>query len=138
MIAYEDFVAAFPEFGVASTYTPEKVTLWIDDGYLAFDPSVFGARLDLLVMLYVAHNLTLDGQNMRAGAQIGATSGPIASKSIGGVSVSYDVGATITQNAGIYNGTSYGQRLVTMVQGMARGGFYRLPKTKIGYVRGVF
>jgi hypothetical protein len=34
--------------------------------------------------------------------------GPIASKSVGGVSISYDVGAVTIENAGHWNGSQYG------------------------------
>ena len=69
---------------------------------------------DLATELFVAHNLVLEKQAddaAKRGATPGVSKGPIASMSVGGVSVSYDDAAGLEEGAGHWNLTTYGTRL---------------------------
>jgi hypothetical protein len=133
MIVYDSFVAAFPEFGsnTSSTLQSAQVTVgqvnfWIPQAYAQLNTWRFGAQLDLAAMLFVAHNLVLSLRENKANAtgQIpGAVQGPIASKSIDKLSISYS-GATNLEGAGMWNATTYGQRLFKMMKAYGSGPLY--------------
>lgn len=126
-IAYPDFVGAFPEFSNATKYPAAGINFWITQAYAQLNAQRFGAALDLAAMLFVAHNTVLGARDAATAAASGVTgqaTGPLASKSVGGASASYDVGAVSTAGAGIYNSTSYGQRLYYMIQQYCSGPVY--------------
>jgi hypothetical protein len=127
-VAYQDFVTAFPEFSNQTTYPQGTVEFWIGQAYLQLSPTAFGTSLDLAVMLFTAHNIVLAAQSARAGASggvAGSSSGIVASKAVADVSVSYDTTLTAVAGAGIWNATSYGQRLFMMLRAFASGPYYR-------------
>lgn len=126
------FVAVFPEFKDASVYPDAAVNFWINQAGAAFSDGRMGAQTDQATMLFVAHNLTLGVVGAKGG---GASSfAPVSSKSVGPVSKSYDTSAVTRANAGIYNGTPYGQRLWALLSGMVAGGFYR-PSARAAQIR---
>ena len=121
------FLSVFPEFKRLATETPAAAQFWITQagGQLALGR--LGANADLAVYLYTAHNLVLNAQDVadtENGALPGDTLGPTASKSVDGLSISYDSGSISMAGAGAYNATSYGQRLWKMLQAASLGGFY--------------
>lgn len=126
-IAPSGFVVAFPEFGNA-TYPTPTVQFWLTQGYQDLNASRFGQDIDLAVMLFAAHNLVLGARNAAAAATpsgiVGQASGPLSSKSVGGVSASFDTGAVATEGAAIYNSTSYGQRLWSLMMQFGSGPRY--------------
>lgn len=128
MIQYSDLIAAFPEFSNSTTYPQTQVDFWLPQAYNQLNACRFdAATLDLAAMLFVAHNITLSAQAAQAansGAIVGKTVAPQSSKSVGGVSVSYDVGAVTVEGAGPYNATSYGQRLYKLMQAYSAGPLY--------------
>ncbi len=72
--------------------------------------------LDLGTELFVAHNLTLDGQRAKP------LSGLVTGKTVGSASVSYD-GASVTLNgAGPWNATGYGARFWQLAYMIGAGG----------------
>ena len=60
----------------------------------------------------------------------GDSLGPVSSKSVGGVSISYDSGSISIAGAGAWNATSYGQRLYKLLQSAAMGGRYRSARSR--------
>ncbi len=81
-------------------------------------------------MLFAAHNTVLGAQAAavaNVGGIVGQTSGPLASKTVGPVSASYDVNAVTSENAGILNATQYGQRLWKMMLTFGSGPMYVPP-----------
>src|ERR1700675_3367032 len=113
MINYDCFVSMFPELANPTQYPETGISLWLTEGYNELDACRFGTHLDMAVMLFAAHNTVLGAQNAaaaNAGGIVGAASGPLASKTVGPVSASYDVEAVTSEGAGVYNSTSYGQR----------------------------
>lgn len=125
-ITYLSFVALFPEFNDSSAYNQATINAWIEQAYANLNPRGLRAQLDLAAGLYVAHNVVLGKRETLAanGNQIvGETRGPVVAKSIGKVSVSYAPTASI-DGAGIYNATSYGQRLWALLVAAASGPKY--------------
>jgi hypothetical protein len=153
----ETFRMVFPEF--EGKVSDEQILYWF--GAAGFDqpggdpsalvavcgPAAYGAanrlgkNLDLAVMLFAAHNLALGEVNARAasrGKTFGAAPAPMTSKGAAGLSASYDTALTSTSGAGIYNATSYGQRLWKLLESAAMGGFYVAPPPRrnvFGYGR---
>ncbi len=126
-VAYQDFITAFPEFSNTTTFPQATVEFWIGQAYLQLNPAVLGTSMDLAVMLFTAHNVVLAAQSARAstgGGIGGASGGVVSSKSVADVSVSYDTTLTAIDGAGIWNATSYGQRLFMMLKAFA-GPVYR-------------
>ena len=118
--------AAFPEFASADTYPDLLAVYWLGMGNLQLSAARFGSSLSLAIRLYAAHNLVLAAQaakQVAAGAAVGS-GGILSSKSIDGVSASYDTSLTAFQNAGVYNATSYGQRLYGMLRAAGTGPRY--------------
>lgn len=101
----------FPVF-TSGSYYPEaaiaRYITWSQD----IDPNRWKNDLTLGQELFVAHMLTLDrqAQLQGKGGRPNLAVGPTASRSVNGVSVSYDVSAVSSTDAGFWNSTPYGQR----------------------------
>lgn len=133
---YATFVAAFPEFSNATTYPQAGVNFWIAQGYIQLNARRFGTSLDLAVMLFTAHNVVLGAQAAATATGtgiVGSASGPLQSKSVGPVSASYDASIVATEGAGIYNATSYGQRLLQLIRAYCGGPVYVPARRRFGY-----
>lgn len=130
MADYNTFIAVFPEFATMAAASPTAVNYWLSQAPLRLAVGRLGANFDLASMLFVAHNIVLSAKETAIatkGAIPGGTLGPISSKSVGGASVSYDVGMAAIAGAGEWNATSYGQRLYTLIKAASMGGIYRAP-----------
>lgn len=127
-VTYASFVTAFPEFGNTTTFPQGQVEAWIGQAGTLLNPTRFRASADLVTMLFVAHSLALGAAEARAAAQGGVPGQPrgvMSSKSVDGVSVSYDTSLGTIEGAGVYNLTGYGRRLWALIRAFGRGGFYR-------------
>lgn len=125
-LTYWSFVGLFPEFSDQFAYTQGTIDAWIAQAYANLNPRGLRAQLDLAAGLYVAHNVVLGKRETLAsgnGQIAGEVRGPVVSKSIGKVSVGYATTGSI-DGAGIYNATSYGQRLWALLQAAASGPKY--------------
>ena len=132
MADYSLFVTVFPEFSSAST---PAISFWLAQAPLQLNSRMFGANFDLASMLFVAHNLALGLQEEKTaskGGTPGDALGPVSSKSVGGVSISYDAAGIAIPGAGAWNATSYGQRLYKMMQAAACGGIVRASRQSLG------
>lgn len=109
------FKVRFPEF---DTVADDRIQLFLDDAALVMDAGVWGDVYDLGQSYLAAHYLAL--ANKSAGGSSGSVSGPIASRSVDGVSVSYagSPSASTSANAGYYSTTSYGQRYMTLLKNL--------------------
>jgi hypothetical protein len=81
----------------------------------------WGDYYEMGVYLFVAHHLTLFG-GRRRGAGGKSTSGLISSKSVGGVSASYDTTSTGMDGAGQWNATNFGKRWMELAELVGMGG----------------
>lgn len=127
MITYASFIAAFPEFTNSTTYPESQIDFWIPQAYMQLNARRFGAALDLAASLFVAHNVVLSARQVKSaagGAIVGQPGAPMNNKAVGPVSAGYDTGVASIEGAGVYNTTSYGQRLYKMMQQYCSGPLY--------------
>lgn len=114
-----DFRTQFPEFGDSSVYPDAQITFWASIAEQMVVQTIWGDMYEFGVKLYVAHEMTLAVQNFKAssiGGMPGTTGGVPASKSVGGVSVSYDSANTSEKDAGFWNLTNYGKQFYRLVK----------------------
>jgi hypothetical protein len=107
-----DFKERFPEFDSVSD---TRVQLFLDDAALELDEGRWGDLYDKGLSYLTAHLLYI-GEQSSAGA--GEGSGPLTSKSVGDVSLSFGANLAADTDAASFNATSYGQeyyRLMMMV-----------------------
>lgn len=113
-LSVETFRAAFPAFSDPTLYPSEQIDFWINQALI--NPPInrwrIGQFYDQAILFWIAHNLTLERYvaNMSIAGQPAMGVGVPASKSVNGVSLSYDTGISADPQAGPYNLTIYGQR----------------------------
>lgn len=120
------FRTDFPAFANTTKFPDPAVNFWITVAGNMLSPDQWGAMLDPGTELFVAHNLALDAQEnaaAAAGGVPGADAGSIASKSVGGVSKSYDTSSSAIDGGGDFNLTAYGKRYLSLAQMFGAGGF---------------
>lgn len=112
----------FPEFSA----TPDgRVSFWLGIAPKLLNAERWDELLDHGIELFVAHHLAIDNANQRAaqnGGGVGQNSGPVASKTVDKVSVSYDTGAATLEGAGHWNLTTYGTQFYALFRMMGAGG----------------
>lgn len=117
------FLVVFPEFANNES-AQVGASFWLTQAQNQLALNMLGANADLACYLFMAHNMVLNAQDAsdaQNGSLPGDTLGPIASKSAGGLSVSYDDGSITVDGAGDWNATSYGQRLATLIKRASKG-----------------
>lgn len=123
-ITVAQFRIDYPEFTDTVTYPNSGVTYWLTLAYQLLNPDRWGAQIDTAAELFVAHNLALEARAQAEatnGVIPGTTTGPISSKSVDKVSVSFDVGSGIQPDAGHWNLTVYGTRFIRLVRMFGAG-----------------
>jgi Protein of unknown function (DUF4054) len=114
----------FPAFADVVAYPDPQIQFWIDLAAYLHDPGRWGELLDYGVQLFVAHNLTLEISNTRAG-QVGAVpgqvTGAVTSGSVDKVSYSRDPGAAMDPASGHWNLSTYGLRYVRLIRMVGAG-----------------
>lgn len=103
------FQARFPEFASVSN---ARVQLFIDAATPYFDVARWGETLDEGMAYRVAHELKMS--DATAAGKVAGVSGLAASKSVGGVSVSYAAASGLKHTDVYWMGTSYGQRYLQL------------------------
>lgn len=141
MVSKEKFKSDLPEFTDAVKFPAGVIDYWLQIAGLMLNTKRWGASAadpwpaqnlaqpkltiyDFGCEQFVAHNLALEAKGIAmaaAGGIPGFGVGVISSKSIDGVSVSYDVKAGIEQNAGHWGMTVYGNRFLRMLRQMGTG-----------------
>jgi hypothetical protein len=125
MFTVPAFRQLFPEFTDLGVYPDLVVTAYATLALARLDPCRWDSLLDYGTSLYVAHYLALGRQRVsaaRKGKVPGLSTGPASSKSVGPVSVSFDLSLTTIQGAGQWNQTSYGIELYQLMGQMGAGG----------------
>lgn len=121
------FISIFPEFGDETVFTPTAYAFWEAEAERELPLSRFGSSLPLAIMLWVAHQLALSARSAQAyasGAAPGGSVSAVASKSVDGVSVSFDTSDSSLEGAGEWNATSYGQRFYRLLKSFGTGPLY--------------
>lgn len=118
------FRANYPEFADQTAYPDSGVAYWIRVAGLLLNACRWQDMLDVATELFVAHNLVLERQAQKSaagGAVPGASSGAIASKTVGPVTQAYDTSAGINPDAGHWNLTTFGTRFYGLMQMFGAG-----------------
>ena len=113
------FRADFPEFVDAVRFPSSAIIFWSDLGEQLISADRFGGMYTKATELFTAHNIVLAAGNVTAstsGGLPGSSSGPVSSKSVGSVSVSYDTSSVMLPNAGHWNQTTYGRQYIQLVR----------------------
>jgi hypothetical protein len=118
------FRSDFPEFANA---TDAQINLWLTVATALVDPARWDELTDIGVELVTAHHLAIALRNARAGAAggagAGAVGGPVASKAVDKVSVSYNTSATQFEGEAFWNMTTYGIQYLQLARMFGAGGF---------------
>ena len=119
------FRAAFPEFKNTETYPDAQITFWAALAEQQLPQSLWKTIWPQACNLYVAHELVIAQQNLRAtnaGGTPGTSSGGQAtSKTVGSATVQYDAMSTTEKDAGYWNLTSYGKQLYRFIKMFGAG-----------------
>src|SRR6185312_2813930 len=120
-VTVASFEADFNEF---ADYSVNKISFWLAAAQNFINPDEWGDLTDLGVELVVAHNIAIDKRNaIEASSGVpGSAVGPIASKAVGPVSASYDIGAGTVPDGGNWNLTNYGTRYLELRSLLGVGG----------------
>lgn len=121
----DEFRARLPEFTSLVIYSDDAVTFWLGLAEQNVSAERWGQNYELGILYYTAHHLVLEARNgasATTGAAPGGVTGPIASKSVGSVAVSYASSTVTKEGDGAWNLTSYGVRYRQLVRIAGMGG----------------
>ena len=124
MITAAQLRADYPEFNSSTTYPNSTISYYLNLAYIMLDPGRWSTLLDTGAELFVAHNLVLEARAQAEsanGSLPGREVGVLSSKSVGGVSISYDTASGVEKDAGHWNLTIYGTRLKRLINVLGAG-----------------
>jgi len=142
-VTLTQFQGDYPEFSNATLYSASMISGYLAEANAALNPNRWQNFWVRGVELYVAHHLTLRGRQVKvalAGGVPGEATGITASKSVGGVSKSYDTASASEPDAGYWNGTIYGIEFWNLLQVVGMGGQQvsgAIPPGPLGWPLGV-
>lgn len=119
-----DFRGTFPAFKDATKFPAPQVSFYLTMGYKLHNADRWGDCLDFGVMLWAAHNMTLDYESQRmiaAGQNPGTVRGAVTSMSADGVSWARDASSAMNPAAGHWNLSQYGLRWLNLMSLMGAG-----------------
>lgn len=133
------FRTDFSEFGDTTLFPDSSINYWLQVAGLLLNTQRFGQPAasvssptprnpntvnDIATELFVAHNIALEArasQESANGGVPGAMTGPISSKAVDKVSVSYDTAAGLDPDGGHWNLTIYGVRFLELMKMFGMG-----------------
>lgn len=115
------FRTTFPEFGNTVTYPNAMVEFWAGLAEVQVRSCIWKPESvrQKGISLYVAHEITIAAQNVKAGniGGVPGISGGIANnKTVGSVTVGYDSSSTSEKDAGWWNLTNYGMQFIRLAR----------------------
>jgi hypothetical protein len=113
-ITADQFRTLFPEFTNPAQYPDATIDLWVS--LCPIDPCLWGSYYNLGQGYWAAHELKKFGSVPGTGGAGAMDSGPISSKSVGPVSVSFDPNIGTEDGAGSYNYTVYGRQFYHLMK----------------------
>lgn len=125
MFSVATFRDDYPEFDDGERYPDRLINRWLSVGQRLLSASAWGDLLDHGLGLYIAHHISIQGQNIldaAFGGQPGQNKGPVASKTVDKDSVTFDTSAASIDGAGNWNATTYGVQFYQLVQLVGAGG----------------
>jgi len=124
MATVADFRGAFPAFNDAAKFPDLQIQFYLTLGVKLHNVDRWGDLLDFGVMLWTAHNVSLDYES-RKQAQVGQSPGTIRGAVTGmsadGVSWQRDASGAMNPGAGHWNLTQYGVRWRDLAMMMGAG-----------------
>jgi hypothetical protein len=124
-ITVDQFRRDFQEFSNVTKIPDATIQFNLDMAYLFLTERWDSAIVDKGAELFTAHQLVLSMRNMRTVAINGipGQTGIITSKSVGGVSLSYDTAHAFMADWGYWNLSDYGTRFAFLANMVGMGGF---------------
>lgn len=113
------FRTDFPEFADTARYSDGMVSFWLTYALAMLNADRWGSMLDHGVKLMLAHQCVLAAKNGKAPGGIVA---PQTAKAVDKVSVAYDTASVQLENAGHWNGSTYGIQFLQLARMMGAGG----------------
>ena len=113
------FRVDFPEFANTTNYPNAQITFWASVAEKMVIEDIWDDMYEAGVNLYVAHELVLARQNAMIAANGGLPgqgSGIAANKTVGSVTVGYELTHNSEKNAGWWNLTNYGKQFYRLTQ----------------------
>jgi hypothetical protein len=113
------FREAFPEFADIAKYPDAMISFWASLAEAQVNPKRWKNQTLTGIQLYVAHEITVASQNLRAGSiggTPGASAGPVNSKTVGSVTASYDTAQIAERDGGYWNLTNYGRQFLRLAR----------------------
>jgi len=106
----------FPEFEDDTAFTDGRIQTWITKGEAELSEGEWGGMYNEAMLVYVAHYLSWSTMIANSGGSVGSV-GPIASKSVGDVSISFASVSSANASAGesFWLSTPYGQEYWRLV-----------------------
>lgn len=123
-VTVESFRAEYPEFSDAAAYPTPSLQASIVLAGKMMDAARWGDLLDHGTSLIVAHRAVRQRRasvDARFGKVPGMASGPVASKGVDKVNMSFDTGAVNEEGAGHWNLTTYGQEYIRLARMIGAG-----------------
>jgi hypothetical protein len=110
----DQFRQLYPAFSDPKIYTDEQIAFWINQATVnpPIDPYRWGQFYNLGIMLWIAHNLMYQAYAAKLAKTGTMGTGIASSKSVNGVSLSYDLGFGSEMDAGWYGTTPYGNEFL--------------------------
>ena len=118
------FRAAAPVFANPAMYPDASIVFWLSVAGMLLNASRWKDMLGVGTILFVEHNLALEAcalQAGNAGGIPGMATGVISSESAKSLSASYDTGLAAEKDAGHWNLTTFGSRLMRMTNMFGMG-----------------
>lgn len=125
----DQFRIDFPEFAHDSPeiYPDSMINFWYGIAQKLLNIERWDDLLETGYKLFVAHNLLIEKNQQlafAAGNFTGTPLGNISNKSVGDVSVGYDLSSFMEERGGEWNLTTYGRRFIFFVRLVGTGGAY--------------
>ena len=107
------FRANFPAFASTTRYPDGQVNFYLTTAYSLLNAQLFQNTIDFAAQLYTAHMLALTAvgnAESSNGAPPGLSPGPVSSKSVGELSITY-AAQGLEEGSGFWNQSTYGTQL---------------------------
>jgi hypothetical protein len=119
MVDSDQFRANFTAFRNPTIYSDAMVQFWLQLAYQLLNPWLWGALLDVGAQLFTAHNLVLEGvatAEAANGAPPAQVVGPVVTKTVGELTITYDVASGVDPSDTSWNLSTYGTRFIKMAK----------------------
>jgi hypothetical protein len=124
-ISIAQFRLNYPEFGDITKLPDAMIQTQLNIAYLLLTERWDSTIIDYGAELFAAHMIVLSMQDLRTveiGGIPGTGGGIIASKSVGGVALSYDTAGSLLADWDFWNLSTYGKRFASIARIIGMGG----------------